>query len=509
MQAISRALAGEGAGVLSIDFRGHGRSGGRSTVGAEEIHDVAAAVAWMRAHGYQRVAVLGWSMGGSAVLRYAGLGGDTDAVVSVSSPARWYERGTRPMRIVHWLCETRTGRVVLRVSRRTRLDRFGWTEVVPEAPHEVAGLIAPTPLLIVHGDADRYFPLPHVHLLRDSAPSAEVWIEPGHGPRRERDDARSHRADRRLVAARRARSRRPTPRPGRSATMERVTDGAIADPAGSLDSDGVEYNFAGSAVVAALVGVALAWPARTGALGLLVAIAAAQALFAFAFVLGLRMPGRIGAIVIAALTSAAADVAVSVWPHARLGTLLAVFGLAMPVLFVHQLFRGTARVRVRRIARRHRDPRPRRGLVARADAAAARVHRRQPRRRRDVRRDRHRGGALVVGFLVDLVFAAPRFDEDVPRGLFAVDRIGRGRCRARPAHPAQLEPSSPADGPCSSAPRSARWWRCSPSPPRCSSSGARLAEAGFARRARPVVAVLLPLSLLAPVAFLLCLAVRA
>jgi pimeloyl-ACP methyl ester carboxylesterase len=181
VQAISRALAGEGAGVLSIDFRGHGRSGGRSTVGAEEIHDVAAAVAWMRGHGYQRVAVLGWSMGGSAVLRYAGLGGDADAVVSVSSPARWFERGTRPMRIVHWLCETRTGRVVLRVSRRTRLDRFGWTGVVPEAPHEVAGLIAPTPLLIVHGDADRYFPLPHVHLLRDSAPSAEVWIEPGMG----------------------------------------------------------------------------------------------------------------------------------------------------------------------------------------------------------------------------------------------------------------------------------------------------------------------------------------
>ncbi|HZZ96485.1 MAG TPA: alpha/beta fold hydrolase [Jatrophihabitantaceae bacterium] len=181
VQAISRALAGEGAGVLSIDFRGHGRSGGRSTVGAEEIHDVAAAVAWMRAHGYARVAILGWSMGGSAVLRYAGLGGDTDAVVSVSSPARWFERGTRPMRIVHWLCETRTGRVVLRVSRRTRLDRFSWAEVVPEAPHEVAGLIAPTPLLIVHGDADHYFPLPHVHLLRESAPSAEVWIEPGMG----------------------------------------------------------------------------------------------------------------------------------------------------------------------------------------------------------------------------------------------------------------------------------------------------------------------------------------
>jgi pimeloyl-ACP methyl ester carboxylesterase len=178
--AISSALAAEGFGVLAPDLRGHGRSGGRSTVGAEEIHDVAAAVAWLRERGYLRVAVLGWSMGGSAVLRYAGLGGDADAVVSVSSPGRWYERGTRPMRIVHWLCETRTGHLVLRLTRRVRMAGGSW-DPIPEAPYEVAGLIAPRPLLIVHGDADHYFPMPHVDLLRAAAPGATVWIEAGMG----------------------------------------------------------------------------------------------------------------------------------------------------------------------------------------------------------------------------------------------------------------------------------------------------------------------------------------
>src|ERR1700759_3772360 len=103
-------------------------------------------------------------MGGSAALRYAGLGGDADAVVSISSPGRWYERGTRPMRVVHWLCETRTGHMVLRVSRKARMAGTGW-EPIPEAPHEVAGRIAPVPLLVVHGDADRYFPMPHLELL--------------------------------------------------------------------------------------------------------------------------------------------------------------------------------------------------------------------------------------------------------------------------------------------------------------------------------------------------------
>lgn len=180
VEAICRALADAGAGVLALDLRGHGRSGGKSTVGAEEIHDVAAGVAWLREHGYARVVTSGWSMGGSAVLRHAGLGGDTDAVVSVSSPGRWYERGTRSMRVVHWMCEKRTGRALLRVSGKVRMAGGRW-EPVPEAPHEVAGLIAPRPLLIVHGDADHYFPLAHVDLLREAAPEATIWIEPGMG----------------------------------------------------------------------------------------------------------------------------------------------------------------------------------------------------------------------------------------------------------------------------------------------------------------------------------------
>jgi pimeloyl-ACP methyl ester carboxylesterase len=176
VQEICRTLASHGAGVLAPDLRGHGGSGGRSTVGDLEIHDIAASVHWLREHGYHRVAVLGWSMGGSAVLRYAGLGGEADAVVSVSAPGRWFERGTRPMRIVHWLCETRTGRTVLRVTRRTRLASDSWVEV-PAAPHEVVGGIAPTPLLIIHGDADHYFPMEHLELLRTGAPGAAIWVE--------------------------------------------------------------------------------------------------------------------------------------------------------------------------------------------------------------------------------------------------------------------------------------------------------------------------------------------
>ncbi len=49
--------------VVAIDMRGHGRSGGETTVGDEEILDVEAAVIWARELGYARVVAVGFSLG--------------------------------------------------------------------------------------------------------------------------------------------------------------------------------------------------------------------------------------------------------------------------------------------------------------------------------------------------------------------------------------------------------------------------------------------------------------
>jgi pimeloyl-ACP methyl ester carboxylesterase len=171
-------------GVVTFSFRGHGRSGGRSTVGDREVLDLDAAVRWARTLGHERVATVGFSMGGSVVLRHAaapGAGAAVDAVASVSSPARWYYRGTAPMRRVHWAITRPEGRLVARYGLRTRIHGGGWAQD-PLPPVEAVPLIAPTPLLIVHGDQDGYFPLDHpLSLAAAAGGAADLWIEPGFG----------------------------------------------------------------------------------------------------------------------------------------------------------------------------------------------------------------------------------------------------------------------------------------------------------------------------------------
>jgi pimeloyl-ACP methyl ester carboxylesterase len=173
-------LNGHG-GVVTFDFRGHGRSGGLSTMGDREIRDLDVAVAYARELGYRRVAAVGFSMGASVVVRYAGLVGGLDAAVSVSGPGRWYYRGTMRMRRVHWAVERRAGRLITRTWLKTRVSPDGWNPV-PVSPAEAAAKVAPTPFLIVHGDQDEFFPVEHAHQLYEAARDPkELWVVPGFG----------------------------------------------------------------------------------------------------------------------------------------------------------------------------------------------------------------------------------------------------------------------------------------------------------------------------------------
>ena len=167
------------AHVLALDLRGHGRSGGRSTMGVKEPWDVAAAVAAAQAFAPERpVVALGVSLGGVASLLAAGRGSPVAGVVSVCAPA-WRDLASPSgVRLSRWL-STRRGQVLLLALSGTRVDVAA---VEPERVDAAVAAIAPRFVVIVHDPEERVFGPEHAETLFAWAgePKA-LWWTPGLG----------------------------------------------------------------------------------------------------------------------------------------------------------------------------------------------------------------------------------------------------------------------------------------------------------------------------------------
>lgn len=173
---LADALAAH-AHVLALDLRGHGHSGGHTTLGDREALDVAGAVAWLRARGHDRVVLVGASMGATSVLHALARGTPADAAVVVSAPAELEEEpATEAMQRLkrHW--ESRWSRAGLRFGLGVRVVApLRWRH--PGHPRDFAAAVD-VPLLVVHGDDDAYFPVRDAEVLAAAAACATLWVEP-------------------------------------------------------------------------------------------------------------------------------------------------------------------------------------------------------------------------------------------------------------------------------------------------------------------------------------------
>ena len=165
--------------VVAPDLRGHGRSGGRVTLGALEPLDVAAAVdaahdAWPGLP----VVTVGTSLGGIAVLRHAGIIGGVAGTVGISAPA-WYDPDTRDgARRLTRLVESAAMRQVAARFLRTRVGVL--PPVDDMAP--VVAEIAPAFTVVVHDPDEDYFGEEHARAIYDAAREPkELWLLPGAG----------------------------------------------------------------------------------------------------------------------------------------------------------------------------------------------------------------------------------------------------------------------------------------------------------------------------------------
>lgn len=164
--------------VVAPDLRGHGRSGGHSTLGHTEHLDVGAAVA--AAEPGLPVVTIGVSLGGVAVLRHAAAEQSVAAVFAVSAPMR--RDASRPgSKKMASVASSRAGRRALSTLMRTRLAP-GRVQL-PDISGEL-GSIAPAHTVIVHDRNDHFFGPEHAEALHDAAgdPKALWWYEgAGHG----------------------------------------------------------------------------------------------------------------------------------------------------------------------------------------------------------------------------------------------------------------------------------------------------------------------------------------
>ncbi len=181
------------AGVLGLDFRGHGGSDdGPTTFGLLEVEDVAGALDWLGERGIVRVALVGSSMGGVTAIAAVGILGDgrlAAADADPDAPAATVET-PRPG-IVAVVGDSVTPRLSIVVGRRLRLP-FGrliaeralgrMARMVggdPRATQPIAmvPLLEDVPLLLIHGTADRTLPIKQARRLVAAAPAGTRHLE--------------------------------------------------------------------------------------------------------------------------------------------------------------------------------------------------------------------------------------------------------------------------------------------------------------------------------------------
>lgn len=87
-QKISNELA-VNYDIITMDFRGHGKSSGFYTFTAKEEYDLKSVIKYAKSYSYQNVYLLGFSLGAALVLIYGAHNNDIAKIIAVSPPTEF------------------------------------------------------------------------------------------------------------------------------------------------------------------------------------------------------------------------------------------------------------------------------------------------------------------------------------------------------------------------------------------------------------------------------------
>lgn len=167
-----------GFNVLMFDFRGHGRSQGHvTTFGYLERYDVQGAVKFLKEEkDINRIALVGFSLGGMVAILSAPLCPEVGAFVEDGAPARLRSALTIwgiEHHLPTWAAKSLAWMAVFGASIRLGVNLFH------HEPVRWIGKISPRPLMIIHGDLDQY--CPDFEELLSAGEPIEVWRLPDVG----------------------------------------------------------------------------------------------------------------------------------------------------------------------------------------------------------------------------------------------------------------------------------------------------------------------------------------
>lgn len=180
------------AGVLGLDFRGHGDSDpAPTTFGLKEVEDVAGALAWLAERGIRRVCCFGTSMGGMTAIAATVVLGDGRLAGAEGEARILPGSGGRGPRICGIVAESVTPELRVVVARRLRIPAAGVVadRILAAAsrrlgedlrtlePRRLVGLLEDCPLLLVAGTRDATLPIAAARRLAAAAPPGKEWWE--------------------------------------------------------------------------------------------------------------------------------------------------------------------------------------------------------------------------------------------------------------------------------------------------------------------------------------------
>jgi pimeloyl-ACP methyl ester carboxylesterase len=173
---IAGELVGHGFNVLMFDLHGCGESDGNTVSGGYyEKDDLKGAVAYVRQRGYEKIGVLGFSLGAVSALLAAAEDTEIDAVVADSSYA-----DLNDIMEPEFARRTKAPKIFLRPILFMIKIIYG-VDFTAIRPVEVVAKIAPRPILFIHGEADDMIPVEHARRLLEASqnPANILWIVPG------------------------------------------------------------------------------------------------------------------------------------------------------------------------------------------------------------------------------------------------------------------------------------------------------------------------------------------